>query len=218
MEMENQIKMKKEAEQIFTNIYKNNGFNGKESISGPGSDTYQTRIIIKEIPLLFKDYNISTMLDIPCGDFYWMKEVDLKDIEYIGADIVDDLIKKNNKEYHKNNLYFKKLDLLKDTLPNVDLIFTRDCLVHLSFEDIFNALTNICNSNSKYLLSTTFTERTNNNDIKTGQWRTLNLEVEPFFLPKPIKIINEGCTENEGIYSDKSLGFWKISDIRKSLK
>ena len=210
--------MKKEAEQIFTNIYNNNGFNGKESISGPGSDTYQTRIIIKEIPLLFKDYNISTMLDIPCGDFYWMKEVDLKDIEYIGADIVDDLIKKNNKEYHKNNLYFKKLDLLKDSLPNVDLIFTRDCLVHLSFEDIFKALTNICNSNSKYLLSTTFTERTSNNDIKTGQWRTLNLEVAPFFLPKPIKIINEGCTENEGIYSDKSLGFWKISDIRKSLK
>ena len=218
MEMENQIKMKKEAEQIFTNIYNNNGFNGKESISGPGSDIYQTRIIIKEIPLLFKDYNISTMLDIPCGDFYWMKEIDLKDIEYIGADIVGELIKKNNKEYHKNNLQFKKLDLLKDSLPNVDLIFTRDCLVHLSFEDIFNALTNICNSNSKYLLSTTFTERTNNNDIKTGQWRTLNLEVEPFFLPKPIKIINEGCTENEGIYSDKSLGFWKISDIRKSLK
>ena len=210
--------MKKEAEQIFTNIYNNNGFNGKESISGPGSDIYQTRIIIKEIPLLFKDYNISTMLDIPCGDFYWMKEVDLKDIEYIGADIVDEIIKKNNEEYSKSNLHFKKLDLLKDTLPNVDLIFTRDCLVHLSFEDIFKALTNICNSNSKYLLTTTFTERTINNDIKTGQWRTLNLQIEPFFLPKPIKIINEGCTENEGIYSDKSLGFWKISDIRKSLK
>ena len=70
----------------------------------------------------------------------------------------------------------------------------------------------------RYWLSIIFTERTSNNDIKTGQWRTLNLEVAPFFLPKKIKIINEGCTENEGIYSDKSLGFWKISDIRKSLK
>ena len=39
------------------------------------------------------------MLDIPCGDFYWMKEVDLKDIEYIGADIVDELIKKNNDKF-----------------------------------------------------------------------------------------------------------------------
>ncbi len=210
--------MKKETEQIFTTIFENNGFNGKESVSGPGSNTYQTRIIIKEIPLLFKNFNINTMLDIPCGDFYWMKELDLKDINYIGVDIVDDLIKKNNEDYSKNNLHFKKLDLIKDTLPSVDLIFTRDCLVHLSFEDIFKALTNICNSNSKYLLTTTFTERTINNDIKTGQWRTLNLQIEPFFLPKPIKIINEGCTENEGIYSDKSLGFWKISDIRKSLK
>jgi hypothetical protein len=44
----------KETEQIFTDIYQNNGFNGNDSVSGPGSDLYQTRIIIKELPVLFQ--------------------------------------------------------------------------------------------------------------------------------------------------------------------
>lgn len=210
--------MTKETEKVFTDIYEKNGFKGKESISGPGSDFYQTRIIAEEIPILCKEFNISTMLDIPCGDFYWMKNVNLDNIDYLGADIVDSLIKINNEKYNKNNINFKKLDLLKDNLPDVDLIFTRDCLVHLSFEDIFIALNNICKSKSKYLLTTTFTNRVDNKDIKTGQWRTLNLESSPFFLLKPIKVIIEGCTENNGIYADKSLGLWKISDLVESLK
>lgn len=205
-------------DKIFTDIYNKNGFNGKDSVSGPGSDLYQTRIIAKELPNLFKVLNISTMLDLPCGDFYWMKTLDLIDINYIGADIVNDLIQKNTKQYGRENLHFQNLDLLKDRLPKVDLIFTRDCLVHLSFEDIFRALDNICKSQSEYFLTTTFTERIHNHDIKTGQWRTINLELAPFFLPTPLKVINEGCTENDSIYSDKALGLWKISDIKESFK
>jgi hypothetical protein len=46
-----------------------------------------------------------------------------------------------------------------------------------SVNDIFLALNNICESNSKYLLTTTFTERSCNADIATGQWRTLNLQI-----------------------------------------
>lgn len=212
------MKNKEETEKLFTDIYKNNGFNGKDSLSGPGSDLEQTRIISKEIPILFKTLEASSILDIPCGDFHWMNTVNLIDINYTGADIVNDLIEKNTKLYGTDVLHFRKLDLLKDKIPKVDLIFTRDCLVHLSFKDIFCALNNICNSQSEYFLTTTFTGRINNSDIKTGQWRTLNLELAPFCLPKPLKIINEGCTENNGLYSDKALGLWKISDIKKSLK
>lgn len=207
-----------ETEQVFTDIYKKNGFNGKDSVSGPGSDVYQTRVIVKELPVLFGDFGVLAMLDIPCGDFHWMQSVDLIDIDYTGADIVNDLIENNTEQYARDGLRFQKLDLLKDRLPKVDLIFTRDCLVHLSFEDIFRALDNICNSQSEYLLTTTFTGRIDNHDIKTGQWRPLNLELSPFFLPKPLKIINESCTENDGIYSDKTLGLWKIADIRESLR
>jgi hypothetical protein len=208
----------KELEAIFTDIYNGNKFNGDESISGQGSSIAQTKVIINELPILFKDLNIVTLLDIPCGDFNWMQNVPLNNIDYLGADIVDDLIKKNISKYKTENIRFCKLDLLKDDLPKVDLIFCRDCLVHLSFSDIFIALSNICRSQSTYLLTTTFTNRDKNVDIKTGGWRTLNLEIKPFSFPLPIQVINEMCTEGEMNYTDKSLGLWKIEDIKNMLE
>jgi len=207
----------KNVEQVFTDIYRSNAWGGKDSVSGQGSDVYQTRIIIKELSVVFRDYGVSTMLDIPCGDFHWMKNVDLIDIDYTGADIVNDLIEKNTEQYGRDGLRFQKLDLIKDRLPKADLIFCRDCLVHLSFEDIICALHNICDSQSRYLLTTTFSGRTKNQNIVTGEWRTLNLEIAPFMLPRPLKLINEGCTEGAGAYSDKALGLWSIADIQESL-
>lgn len=208
---------KKETEEIFLDIYKNNKWEGKDSISGKGSDTQQTKFIAKELPVLFSNFDILTILDIPCGDFYWMKNVDLSHVNYIGADIVNELVEKNSEQYERNNLSFQKLDLITDKLPEVDLIFCRDCLVHLSFDNIFLALKNICDSQSKYLLTTTFTERRTNQDIATGNWRTLNLELPPFTLSKPAKIINEECTEDGDLYADKALGLWRIADIQKAL-
>ena len=208
---------KKQTEEVFLDIYKNNKWGGRGSISGRGSDIHQTKFIAKELPTVFNNFNISTMLDIPCGDFHWMKDVDLSNVNYIGSDIVNELVENNSTQYKRDGLSFQKLNLIKDKLPKVDLIFCRDCLVHLSFDDIFDALSNICDSHSKYLLTTTFTGRPDNEDIATGNWRTLNLEMSPFTLPKPFKIINEGCTEDGGSYSDKALGLWKITDIQKTL-
>lgn len=209
----------KNTEDIFTEIYRNNTWGGKDSISGTGSDAHQTKTIIQELPNLFDEYNISTMLDIPCGDFHWMKKTALNRIDYTGADIVEELIQKNSQmhEVCGGGIRFQQMNLIEDSLPKVDLVFCRDCLVHLSFADICLALDNICKSESEYLLTTTFTERKNNSDIVTGQWRVINLQISPFYLPKPQKVIVEACTEDDGIYKDKALGLWKIADIRTSL-
>jgi len=37
-------------------------------------------------------------------------------------------------------------------------------------------------------------------------------------FPKPLKIIFEGCTEDDGIFKDKALGLWKIADVQEILK
>jgi hypothetical protein len=202
---------------VFTETYRSNRFGGKDSVSGPGSDVDQTRIVISTLPALFNELSISTMLDIPCGDFHWMKSVNLNRVHYTGADIVEDLIQKNTEKYARGGVRFQYLNLITDKLPKVDLIFCRDCLVHLSFAHIFLVLDNVCNSQSTYFLTTTFTGRKDNHDIVTGQWRVLNLEVVPFALPKPHRIISEGCTECHGAYDDKALGLWRIEDLRESL-
>ena len=200
------------AEDIFIDIFHRNKWRGKESVSGSGSDLFQTRVVRNELPAVCGDFDVHTMLDIPCGDFHWMKHVDLEGIDYNGADIVTDLIQQN-KRYETSNIHFCKLNLIDDKLPKVDLVFCRDCLVHLSFKDTFLALHNICGSGSTYLLTTTFTNRQLNHDIATGHWRPLNLEVTPFSFPPPLKTINEECTEGDEAFSDKSLGLWRLADI-----
>ena len=146
-----------------------------------------------------------------------MNTLNLEGVDYLGADIVDGLIQDNMEQYVRKNVKFQYLDLIHDELPKVDLIFCRDCLVHFPFKDIFLALHNICSSGSGYLLTTTFPSRQGNGDRLTGQWRPLNLEIPPFDFPEPRRIIHEACTEGEGAYHDKSLGLWRIEDIKKSL-
>ena len=194
-------------EEVFTDICHGNIWGGTESVSGRGSDLFQTRVVRKQLPSVFRDFSAHSLLDIPCGDFHWMKHVDLESVDYTGADIVTDLIRRNG-QHEAPNVHFCKLNLIEDKLPKVDLVFCRDCLVHLSFKDTFIALHNICDSGSTYLLTTTFTSRQHNSDILTGQWRTLNLEVPPFSFPPPLMAINEECTAGDGAFSDKSLGLW----------
>jgi hypothetical protein len=49
-------------------------------------------------------------------------------------------------------------DLTRDPLPKVDLVLCRDCLVHLSFDDIYESLDNLRRSGSMLLLTTTLAE------------------------------------------------------------
>ena len=197
----------------FTDIYKDNAFGGKESVSGPGSDLTQTQALREALPAMLKGIGARTMLDAPCGDFFWMKEVRVELEQYIGADIVPALIAENTRRYGNQKREFRRLDLTRDALPRTDLILCRDCLVHLPLAVIVSALKNFKRSGSRYLLTTTFTARTENPDIQAGQWRPLNLQAAPFNFPAPEQLVNECCTEGGGQYPDKSMGLWKIDAL-----
>jgi 2-polyprenyl-3-methyl-5-hydroxy-6-metoxy-1,4-benzoquinol methylase len=203
-----------DTKEVFTIIYNTNDWKSQESISGIGSEIKQTESLIKDLGKLLKDLNTTSLLDIPCGDFKWMQEVDLSGIHYTGADIVEELIEKNKKDHkYKSNIEFKVLDLINGPLPKNDLIIVRDCFVHLSFADIFKALENIRSSGCKYLLTTTFPEHRVNYNIATGEWRTINLVKKPFNFQPPLLVINENCTEYNGRYKDKSMALWEVSKI-----
>ena len=197
---------------IFEDIYAKNHWKDPDSISGTGSNLLQTETIREQIPGLINDLNIKKLLDLPCGDFFWFDRMDLKVDQYVGGDIVEDIIKLNNEKYGSDRRKFLLIDITKDTLPGADLIFCRDCLVHFSYDDIFKAIENIKSSDARYLLTTTFTERQNRNII-TGSWRRINLQSPPFNFPEPVMMINENCIERDGENSDKSLGLWKIADL-----
>ena len=203
----------KSPREIFEEIEKQNIWQETESVSGIGSTKFQTEIIVHEIPNVIKELQVKTIFDIPCGDFNWFKKIDLSSKIYLGGDIVEDIISRNNQNHKRDNINFIVFNLLEDIQESMDLVFCRDCLVHFSIIDIKRALTNIKKSESKYLMTTTFPDEKINKDIITGGWRPINLEKAPFNFQKPIKIINENCTEMDGAFKDKSLGVWEIKDL-----
>jgi hypothetical protein len=74
-------------------------------------------------------------------------------------------------------------------------------------------LANFRRSGAKYLLTTTFTDRPENRDLGRLIWRPLNLQAAPFRFPPPLELLNEGCTEENSQFADKSLGLWQITDL-----
>ncbi|MFH0735208.1 MAG: class I SAM-dependent methyltransferase [bacterium] len=206
-------KEKLSVKDTFLYIYQNNHWNAESSKSGAGSDNIQTEAIKRELPGLIEKFNIKTMLDLPCGDFNWLNNVTLNLQSYIGGDIVKEIIDTNIKLYQNPNRRFLELNIITDTLPDSDLLFCRDCLVHFSNEDIVKTLNNIKNNKTRYFCATSFINCEVNNNITTGDWRIINLTKSPFLLPEPIFIINEKCTEGEGTYNDKSLCLWKVEDL-----
>ncbi|RFO98808.1 hypothetical protein DIC66_02735 [Rhodoferax lacus] len=197
----------------FSAIYQDNGFVGTESLSGAGSTRFQTRVIRHKLPLLLHKLGINSMVDIPCGDFHWMREVDLAHIHYTGADVVDAMVRSNQLRFGGPMRSFQCVNLISGPLPAADLVFCRDCLVHLPYEDALAALETIRQSKCQWLLTTTFTRSTPNTDLDAAGWRALNLTLPPFNLPQPTVLISEKCTEAGGMAGDKSLGLWRIADL-----
>jgi len=167
----------------FSEIYKNNFWSSAESLSGSGSEiTYTEPLrewLVSNIPkLMVKDF-----VDAPCGDFNWMKLVlPSIDVNYIGLDIVDSVINKNKSKYASSKIDFRVANICEDEIPDCDIIMVRDCLFHLSYEDINNLLGNLARTNYKYLLTTTHKVENGfrNSNIITGDCRIIDLFNEPF--------------------------------------
>ena len=102
-------------EQRFTDIFLTNEFQSKESKSGVGSELSQTKVLLEELPKLFAKLNVKRLIDAPCGDCNWIKQLFpyFKDnnIEYLGIDIVRPLVKQNIEKF---NLPFLEIDIVAE--------------------------------------------------------------------------------------------------------
>ena len=179
--------------ETFEAIHRENTWKSAESVSGSGSTLAETEALRRELPGLFAELGVHSLLDIPCGDFRWMQALDLDLESYVGADIVEALAVENQRRFGDARRRFEKLDLTRDPLPAADLILCRDCLVHLSFTDAGLAVKNLLHGEASYFAATTFPDCRRNDDARTGHWRPLNLQRPPFDFPEPLDLIYEGC-------------------------
>ncbi len=192
-------------EDRFTYIYEANRWKNEESRSGVGSTIANTRNLRKELPHLIQNYGFETLLDAPCGDFNWFRLVERPaGLKYIGGEIVKALVDRLQESYGDKQTSFVHLDVTKDPLPKASIWMCRDCLFHLSSDDIFAATRNFLASDIPYLLTSTHQGCTENIEIPTGHFRLLNLELPPYSFPKPLLYIDDS---GDG-FPPKHLGLW----------
>lgn len=196
---------------VFQEIYRHNAWGDGHSASGPGSNLVAAKYIRRALPDLIQRHSFKSILDIPCGDLYWIKDVLPPGISYCGADIVPEIIEVNRKSYSGLGR-FEVLDLTSDALPGADLALVRDCLIHLPCVTGVKALNNIAAAGIPFVLTTTYVDVTNNIDIEIGGFRPVNLMLPPYNLPSPMELVSE--VDFPGQHHGKSMGLWRTSDFR----
>lgn len=205
------------SKKIFTDIYHNNEWSSKESISGMGSTLKFTSGARQFLPAIFDEYNFRHLLDLACGDFNWMKTITQHLETYMGLDIVEPLIKSNLDKYWQMNwIDFDCKDIVNDKIDGTyDVVIAKDVLVHLSNKDIVKVFDHIRAADIEYVIVTNFDGLEKNTDIETGDWRPINFELAPFNFGKPAEVITEDETYmwNSKLMQDKTLSMYKIEDI-----
>lgn len=203
-------------EEVFADIFFNKTWTANLlhiPVSGVGSTVPHTHSIRKEIEQIIKTYNIQSIVDVGCGDFNWMREVNLGKASYTGTEIVNALVETNQKYFGNTQRKFLSLDICEETIPAAELVICRDCLVHLCLAEVEKAFANIRRANCRYFLATTFSGINENKEIVTGLWRPINLELPPFNFPPPLHYILEDGQDAAKSQIKKQLGFWKLERI-----
>ncbi len=198
---------------VFAEIHRTRAWGDGESLSGPGSTRERAASFLPALIELVQSLGVSTLLDAPCGDFNWTEPLADAVPRYIGIDVVPALVAHCAQRFATPRRSFLCLDFVEQALPEADLVFCRDALVHLSDIDIMRAINNLRTTTAEYLIATTFIGTRDHLDIATGDWRPLNLQHPPFSLPPPLRLIDEYCHHTGGIYADKRMGLWRFRDL-----
>jgi SAM-dependent methyltransferase len=201
----------RDRRRVFAYIYDRGVWlNGKDEgpLSGLGSAVEATAVLRQNITTLVESLGAQTILDVGCGDFTWMKHVDLGATRYIGVDVVPSVIAANQAAYSSRNREFLCLDAAVDELPKADLALCREVLFHLSFADCKSLLRNIKRSGAGHAMLTSDTGTRFNANIATGDFRILNLERRPFRLPRPTSWIADNA-----VSATRGIGLWPASAL-----
>ena len=200
---------RKRTADVFTGIWRNNGWGSAETRSGPGSTLAATEILRAHLAELCRFLGIRRLVDVGCGDLNWMKEISGSFELYIGLDVVPDLIAQDEAAFGRRRGHFFALrDGSQDPLPSSDAVLCRDVMTCLPDAQALAMLDRIRASGARYLLATYYPVE-QNHDTDPGSWRALDLTKPPFNLPKPVLQIDEQLD------GSKLLGVWPVKDLGK---
>jgi hypothetical protein len=174
----------------------------------------------KELPpkllALFQKWNVRSLFDAGCGDRRWMRHNQFAEhgITYMGGDISVHVAEFCKQEFPE--LDIQHHDLTTDPFPAVDLLFSSDVAIHLSFENKIQFLKNFLSSNIKYLLMTTDYYNAPNDEITLNKWgfpfAHLNWSIAPWNFPAPLDIIHSDPEHTKALY------LWSKQQVQEAVE
>ena len=185
------------AEHVYARYYSNlSKFEGKtldseadgrrergNSLSGPGSNAEETVGVRTALPTLLALLGVRSILDVPCGDFNYMRAVlsappTPPGVAYTGMDIVSPLVEQLQATFgtghsarigqrggrnssglgssKRHRITFARFDLSLEYLWPADLVVLRDVLFHFDQPRALTVLRRVGLSGCKHALITTF--------------------------------------------------------------
>lgn len=127
--------------EVFTRVYEEHQWGGEEGFcSGGGSTELHAANYATVVNQVIKHKGVTTVVDCGCGDFVVGKALRTDGVRYIGIDVVESLIKWNQKKHGDHDTSFLCKDIVKDTLPDGQLCLIRQVLQHLSNSEIATVL------------------------------------------------------------------------------
>jgi hypothetical protein len=193
----------------FESIAKGGGWKSDgTTISGGGSTIEINKYRTKFLSDFIKDYGITHIIDIPCGDANWQHSIpDLDKISYFGSDISTTALNSaKNKNKHREYMKFseKPIDLTENVLKikngEKTLIIIKEVIQHLPLQQGMKMLKNAKKSGIKYIAVTNHDTKLfnveKNIDVTAGGFYPNNIFLEPFNFKNPIRDINESLNDD----------------------
>lgn len=206
-------------ERIFTNLYETGAWGTNEEglgSSGPESTIENSLPYIKFVENFIQMNAITSVVDAGCGDWSFSRAVNWGQVNYVGVDIVKQVIERNQTAFSSPKVSFIHADINEADLPAADLLICKDVLQYLSNEEVHQFLSRI--DKFKYCLITN--DACPNGDNKTrsivcGDHRPLDLSRPPFYV-KGAKIFNYSAGGSEKqVFLKVNTGGFEDAPLRK---
>jgi len=128
-------------ESVFSEIYASGTWgDGDEPNSGSGSDDLVSAPFVDVVRRLIVEKEITSVIDLGCGDYRVSGKLADLPIDYTGVDVVPALVARNTAAFGSERIRFLCRDITKDPLPSGDLCIVRQVLQHLSNAQISRVL------------------------------------------------------------------------------
>jgi SAM-dependent methyltransferase len=174
----------------FNEIYDNAGWAkgpDGQGTSGSGSTVEITKQYRAYLEEFIKSHKVRSVVDAGCGDWEFSSTIDWNHARYLGVDISTRVIESVKKKYESKNVRFKVGDVT-ESLPSADLLVCKDVLQHLPLALIAKFIKNNLKK-GKYKWAIITNDRgPENNDIDPGNYRSINLGIQPFNVERLVDL------------------------------